>query len=149
MQKRTGYTLLVVALVVCALAVAVYLRVKAPPEAARLLPESDAIVFLNLKPLRAATHFDRTPVAPSASLAEFTQATGIVPERDLNEAAFALHRMPDPHGPNGPVAFSEVFHRSVRLAAADEVSEVHSRSRRRAMRITRSTPFPSRTAPCG
>ncbi len=109
MQKRTGYTLLVVFLVVLALAAAVYLRVKAPPEAARLLPESDAIVFLNVKPLRAATHFDRSPVPPSASLAQFTEATGIVPERDLNEAAFALHRMADPNGPNGPVAFSEVF----------------------------------------
>jgi len=109
MRTRTRYTLLVVFAALCALAAAVYLRQKAPPEVARLLPESDAIVYFNLKPLRAATHFDRNPPTPSASLKQFSDATGIVPERDLNQAAFALHRMADPNGPNGPVAFSNVF----------------------------------------
>jgi hypothetical protein len=109
MRKRTRYTLLVVFLVLCALAAAVYLRQKAPPEVARLLPESDAIVYFNLKPLRAATHFDRNAPAPSPEYQQFIDATGIVPERDLNQAAFALHRMENPAGPNGPVAFSEVF----------------------------------------
>ena len=109
MRKRTRYTLLAVLLVLCALAAALYLRQKAPPEIARLLPESDAIVFLNVKPIRAATHFDRNPPTPSPSLQQFIDATGIVPERDLDAAAFALHAMPDPSGPNGPVAFTEVF----------------------------------------
>ncbi len=109
MRRRTLYTLLAVLLLLCALAAAFYLRQKAPPEAARLLPESDAIVYINLKPFRAATHFDRNPPTPSPSLQQFTDATGIVPERDLDIAAFALHAMPDPAGPNGPVAFSEVF----------------------------------------
>ena len=36
-------------------------------------------------------------------------ATGIDPERDLDAVAFALHRMDNPNGPNGPVAYSEVF----------------------------------------
>ena len=40
---------------------------------------------------------------------QFIDATGIQFERDLDEAAFALHRMPNPHGPNGAMAFSEVF----------------------------------------
>jgi hypothetical protein len=92
-----------------ALGVALFLRAKAPPEAARLLPESDAIVFLQLKTLRAATHFDQTPVARSPDFQHFIDATGIVPERDIDSLAFALHRMPDPHGPNGPVAYSEVI----------------------------------------
>jgi hypothetical protein len=94
---------------VVALAVAVYLRQKAPPEVARLLPESDAIVYANLKPLRLATHFDRTVVKRSPEFQQFIDATGIVPDRDLDEMAFALHRMDNPHGPNGPVAYSEVF----------------------------------------
>jgi hypothetical protein len=85
------------------------LRKKAPPEAARLLPESDAIVYVNLKPLRLATHFDRTVVKRSPDFQHFIDATGIVPERDLDEVALALHRMDDPNGPNGPVAYSEVF----------------------------------------
>jgi hypothetical protein len=95
--------------VLAALGIALWLRAKAPPEAARLLPESDAIVFIHLKPLRSATHFDESPVEHSADLQRFIQVTGIEPERDLDAVAFALHRMPDPKGPNGPVAYSEVF----------------------------------------
>jgi len=98
----------VLALIV-ALVVAIVLRKAAPPEAARLLPESDAIVYVNLKPLRLATHFDRNPVSRAPEYQRFVDATGIVPERDLDVAAFALHRMDDPNGPNGPVGYSEVF----------------------------------------
>ncbi|MCL2660913.1 MAG: hypothetical protein FWD64_10430 [Acidobacteriaceae bacterium] len=94
---------------VLAAALIVVVRWMTPPKTARLLPESDAIVYINVKPIRAATHFDRNPVSRSADLQSFVEATGIVPERDLNEAAFALHRMSDPSGPNGPVGYSEVF----------------------------------------
>src|SRR5580700_9810981 len=109
MRKRTRYSLLLMLALVAALAVAVWLRKTAPPEVARLLPESDAILYADLKPLRLATHFDRTPVSRSPDYQQFVDATGIVPERDLDRAAFALHRMDDPSGPNGPVAYSEVF----------------------------------------
>ena len=109
MRRRTRYSLLLMLALIVALAVALYLRQKAPPEVARLLPESDAIVYANVKPLRLATHFDRTVVKRSPEFQHFIDATGIVPERDLDEVAFALHRMDDPNGPNGPVAYSEVF----------------------------------------
>jgi len=109
MRKRTLIPLLIAILLLCVLGVMLYLRAKAPPEAARLLPESDAIVYLNLKPVRAATHFDKTPIQRSPDFQHFIDATGILPERDLDSVALAFHRMPDPTGPNGPVAFSEVF----------------------------------------
>src|SRR5580692_5925318 len=109
MRKRTRYSLLLMLALMAALAVVLVLRKAAPPEAARLLPESDAIVYANVKPLRTATHFDRTQVTRSPEYQHFVDATGIVPERDLDSAAFALHRMDDPNGPNGPVAYSEVF----------------------------------------
>jgi hypothetical protein len=109
MRKRTRYSLLLMLALMAALVVVLVLRKAAPPEAARLLPESDAIVYANLKPLRTATHFDRTQVARSPDYQSFIDATGIVPERDLDCAAFALHRMDDPNGPNGPVGYSEVF----------------------------------------
>ncbi len=109
MRKRTLTSLLAALAVLAALGVALYLRAKAPPEAARLLPESDAIVYIQLKEIRSATHFDQTPIARSADFQRFIDATGIVPERDIDAAAFALHRMDDPNGPNGPVAYSEVF----------------------------------------
>src|SRR5271156_29148 len=109
MHKRTRYSLLLMLALMAALVVALVLRKAAPPEVARLLPESDAIVYANLKPLRAATHFDRSPINRSPEYQQFIDATGIVPERDLDSAAFALHRMDDPNGPNGPVGYSEVF----------------------------------------
>ena len=108
-RKRTRYSLLLMLALVAALIVALVLRKTAPPEAARLLPESDAIVYANLKPLRAATHFDRNQIQRSPEYQRFIDATGIVPERDLDTVAFALHRMDDPNGPNGPVGYSEVF----------------------------------------
>ena len=67
------------------------------------------MVYVSVQPLRLATHFDRTPVAHSPEYQRFMDATGIVPERDLDAVAFALHRMSDPNGPNGPVGYSEVF----------------------------------------
>ncbi|WP_353071927.1 hypothetical protein [Tunturiibacter gelidiferens] len=109
MHKRTRYSLLLMLALMAALVVALVLRKAAPPEVARLLPESDAIVYANLKPLRAATHFDRSPVDRTPEYQQFIDATGIVPERDLDSVAFALHRMDDPAGPNGPVGYSEVF----------------------------------------
>jgi hypothetical protein len=109
MRKSTRYSLLLMLALVAALAIALALRKAAPPEAARMLPESDAIVYVNLKPLRTATHFDRTPITRSPDYQHFIDATGIVPERDLDVAAFALHRMDNTNGPNGPVGYSEVF----------------------------------------
>jgi hypothetical protein len=109
MRRSTRYSLLLALALIAALMGAIILRKTAPPEAARLLPESDAIVYVNLKPLRLATHFDRTPVTRAPEYQHFIDATGIVPERDLDAAAFALHRMDNPNGPNGPVGYSEVF----------------------------------------
>jgi hypothetical protein len=94
MRKRTLIPLLIASVVVAVFLVAVVVRKEAPPEAARLLPESDAIVYLHLKTVRSLTHFDRTPVARSPELQSFIDATGIVPERDIDSAAFALHRIP-------------------------------------------------------
>ena len=109
MRKRTLIPLLIAVILLCALGAMLYLRAKAPPEAARLLPESDAIVYINLKAVRSVTHFDQSPIERSPDFQQFIDATGIVPERDLDSVALALHRMPDPDGPNGPVAYSEVF----------------------------------------
>ena len=108
-HRRTKLSIAIVLVVLVLLAGAIYLRKEAPPEAARLLPESDGIVYINLRPLRAATHFDQHPVEHSPEYQHFIDATGIQFEHDLDEAAFAIHRMPDAKGPNGALAFSEVF----------------------------------------
>lgn len=113
MNKRTRRTLWFVAAVLLLLAVAIFLRSKAPPEAARLLPEADGIIYINLKPIRAFlhsdSHVDIKPPTRDPQYQQFIDATGIDWERDLDQAAIALHRMDDPSGPNGPVAYSMVL----------------------------------------
>jgi hypothetical protein len=109
MPRRTKATILIVLLVLLLVALAAYLRRKAPPEAARLLPESDCILYFNLRPLRAYTHFDQSQVTHDPQYQSFINATGFEFERDLDEVAFGMHHMANPLGPNGLVAFSEVF----------------------------------------
>ena len=109
MPRRTKATIIIILLILLLVALAAYLRRKAPPEVARLLPESDCILYFNLRPLRAYTHFDRTQVPHDPQYQAFIDATGFEFERDLDEVAFGLHRMPNPLGPNGAVAYSEVF----------------------------------------
>ena len=109
MSRRTRRTLLIVAAVLLLLALAIFLRSKAPPEAARLLPESDGIVYVNLTPFRTFLRGDLKAPSHEPEYQAFVDATGIDWERDLDQVAIALHRMPDPNGPNGPVAYSMVL----------------------------------------
>jgi hypothetical protein len=110
MHRRTRRTLMVVAAVLVLLGAAIFLRSKAPPEAARLLPESDGILYFDLEPIRALAHLKHLkPPQRVPEYQEFVDATGIDWERDLDQVAIALHRMANPRGPNGPVAYSMVL----------------------------------------
>ena len=122
MSRRTRKTLLIVAALLVLVALAVFLRSKAPPEAARLLPESDGIIYIDLRPIRAVLHKELKPPQHSAEYQEFIDAIGIDPERDLDQVAIALHRMPDPSGPNGPVAYSMVLRRQNYRPALERVA---------------------------
>jgi hypothetical protein len=109
MHRRTRRTLVILAAVLVLLAVAIFLRSKAPPEAARVLPEADGILYVNLKPIHIFFHKNMKPPERVPDYQEFVDATGIDWEQDLDQVAIALHRMPDPNGPNGPVAYSMVL----------------------------------------
>jgi hypothetical protein len=109
MNKRTRRTLWILAAVLLLLAVAIFLRSKAPPEAARLLPESDGILYINFKPVRSFVHKDLQPPRRTPEYQQFVDAVGFDWEQDLDQVAIALHRMPDANGPNGPVAYSMVL----------------------------------------
>src|SRR6266446_2614309 len=93
---------------VAALAAVVFLRKHAPPEPARLLPTADGFVYLDLKWMRYTDVAKKLPaVAHDPDYEQFIQATGFQFERDLQEAAVAIHYA-------GPAAgretrFSEVF----------------------------------------
>lgn len=81
-----------VIVVAAAIGFAVYLRKRAAPEPARLLPDSDAVLYFNLKTVRRLTDFGSKPVVQrEAEYENFVRATGFEFERDLNEAAFAVH----------------------------------------------------------
>ena len=129
MNRRTRRTLQVVAAVLVLLALAVFLRSKAPPEAARLLPESDGIVYVNLRPVHTFFKADLKPPQRVPEYDQFVQATGIDWERDLDQAAIALHRMPDPNGPNGPVAYSMVLVGKLTGVKLNQWLEAHAAAR--------------------
>ena len=105
---------LTVLLIVAAVALIVVLRMHAPPEAARLLPGADGFLYINLKWIRT---FNATgqlpPVSREPEYQKFVEETGFQFERDLDQAAFAVH-YPQSWG-NGIAGsaseprFSEVF----------------------------------------
>jgi hypothetical protein len=129
MHRRTRRTLWIVAAVLLLLAVAIFLRSKAPPEAARLLPESDGIIYINFKPVRSFLHKDLKPPKHEPEYQQFIEATGIDWESDLDQAAIALHRMQDPNGPNGPVAYSMVLVGKLTGKRLNDWLEAHAASR--------------------
>ena len=129
MSRRTRRTLLIVAAVLLLLALFIFLRSKAPPEAARLLPESDGIVYFNLKAIRTLAHKDFRPPDRVPEYQQFIDAIGVDPERDIDQVAIALHRMPDPNGPNGPVAYSMVLVGKITGPRLNGWLEAHAASR--------------------
>jgi hypothetical protein len=69
------------------------------------------------------------PPQHAAEYQQFIDAVGIDPERDLDEAAIALHRRPDPNGPDGPVAYSMVLVGKITGKRLNGWLDAHSTSR--------------------
>jgi hypothetical protein len=113
--RRTFPILLAVAIVAAAVTLAVQLRMDAPPEPARLLPGADAFFYLDLAGARKANSGKDLPaVSHDPEYERFIGATGFEFERDLDEAAFAVHYPSSwPAGGTGgsspEVRFSEVL----------------------------------------
>ena len=113
MRRRKLWIALAVVLVAAAVAAVVYLQSRAAPEAARLLPESDAVLFVNLRLMRRMHVFgEAPPVSYDSDYEQFVKETGFQFERDLDQAAFAVH------APSGPAVgqsfleqarYSEIF----------------------------------------
>jgi hypothetical protein len=94
------------------------------------LPESDGILYFNVKTVRSFAHFkDLKPPQHAEDYQQFIDAIGIDPERDVDEVAIALHRMADPSGPNGPVAYSMVLAGKITGARLNGWLEAHAASR--------------------
>ncbi len=91
-RKSQFWLGLSIAVVVAAIALAIFLRKHAAPEPARLLPDGDAIFYVNLKTARTFTKFGEEPLKiHEPETEEFVRDTGIEWVRDLDEAAFSVH----------------------------------------------------------
>ena len=102
-----------VAIVVIAggIVTAVLLRKQAPPDAVRLLPESDAVLYINMEPVRLLTDIAKNPPKErEPQYEEFVRETGFEFERDLDRAAFAIHYgAPGADGKPAETRYSEVL----------------------------------------
>ncbi|MBZ5721815.1 MAG: hypothetical protein LAO03_15660 [Acidobacteriia bacterium] len=112
--RRSLPILLVVVVIAAALTLVVQLRKHAPPEAARLLPGADGFLYVNLQWMRRANVAGHLPeVSHDPEYQQFIEATGFQFERDLDEAAFAIHYPPVTQKSQPATAdqarFSEVF----------------------------------------
>ena len=104
MRKRHFFLIVSLLLVAGALGTLLWLRHRALPEAVRLLPESEAVVFLNVKAIRRVANTSLSGVVHDPDYEGFIRETGIDFERDLDEVAVAVH----PIG-NGERRYSEIF----------------------------------------
>ncbi|HZD33190.1 MAG TPA: hypothetical protein VE779_16190, partial [Candidatus Angelobacter sp.] len=90
--------------------VAVWLRKRAAPDAVRLLPNSDAVLYVNLEPVRLLTDFGKKPPKDrEPEYVDFVQQTGFEPERDLDHAALAIHYSSTPDNPSRETRYSEIM----------------------------------------
>jgi hypothetical protein len=92
-RRRIFIISICVLLFVAAVGSVVLLRKQAAPEAARLLPEADAVLYVDFGTVRTLTAFDQQQLPKLAPGYDgFVKDTGFAFERDLDEAAMAVHR---------------------------------------------------------
>jgi hypothetical protein len=115
LRRRSVRVLAIVVLVLAAgvLTAVLLLRRGRAPEAVRLLPEADAVVYFDVQGLRALGAFSGGNATREAEYEEFVRATGFQFERDLDAAAFAVHAAKSAPGGGTQLSaetrFSEVF----------------------------------------
>jgi hypothetical protein len=91
-RRQLWIALAVVLVLAGAIVAAILLRKRAAPDVVRLLPDSDAVFYINLEPVRLFTDLGKKPIANrEPEYEEFVNETGFEFERDLDRAAFAIH----------------------------------------------------------
>ncbi|MGB8768409.1 MAG: hypothetical protein WCC92_02255, partial [Candidatus Korobacteraceae bacterium] len=84
-RKQLWVVLAVVLVIVGGIITAVLLRKRAAPDAVRLLPDADAILYINLEPIRLFTDLGKHPVKDrDPQYEDFVRQTGFEFERDLD-----------------------------------------------------------------
>jgi hypothetical protein len=109
-RRRTLWIAFAVLIVLGAIGFAVFLRKRAAPDAVRLLPNSDAILYVNLEPIRLLTDLGKNPPKNrEPEYEEFVRQTGFEFERDLDRAAIAIHYSGSPLNPSSETRYSEIM----------------------------------------
>src|SRR5271165_3440676 len=91
-RKQLWVAFAVIVFIAGGILTAILLRKRAAPDAVRLLPDSDAVFYLNLEPVRLLTDLGKKPPKDrDPQYEEFVRETGFEFERDLDKAAFAIH----------------------------------------------------------
>ena len=103
--KRTALIATIVTVVLIAvILIAIQIRRHAAPEAVRLLPQADGIVYFDVKTVRRLTGFKPGQSSHDPEYQQLIDATGFEPERDLDEIAVGIH-----NSPTHETRFSYVF----------------------------------------
>jgi hypothetical protein len=91
-RRRLVLVSVCVLLFVAAVAVVVLLHKRAAPEPVRLLPDAEAVLYVDFATVRTLTGLDKRPLPGlAADYDEFVRQTGFAFERDLDEVAVAVH----------------------------------------------------------
>jgi hypothetical protein len=118
MRRRRLWIAILLLVVVAAIGSLVLLRRHAAPEAVRLLPEADAVLYVDLGLIRLGTAVPQIPeVHREPDYEAFVHETGFEFEKDLDELALAVHSVPLPPPQPGtpsanpplPYRTSEIF----------------------------------------
>src|SRR5664279_572486 len=109
-RRRTLWIVVAVLVVLGAIVLAVLLRKRAAPDAVRLLPNADAVLYINLEPVRLLTDLGKKPPKNrEPEYDEFVRQTGFEAERDLDHAALAIHYGDTPGNPAPETRYSEIM----------------------------------------
>jgi hypothetical protein len=109
-RKQLWVAFAVVLVIVGGIVTALVLRKRAAPDPARLLPDSDAVFYVNLEPIRLLTGLGKTPPKDrDPQYEDFVRQSGFEFERDLDKAAFAIHYATRNNGKSGETRYSEIF----------------------------------------
>jgi len=109
-RKQLWVAFAVVLIIAGSVVTTVLLRMRAAPDAARLLPDSGAVFYINLEPIRLLTDLGKkAPKDRDPQYENFVRETGFDFERDLDKAAFAIHYGAVTNGKSGEMRYSEIF----------------------------------------
>ncbi len=109
-RKQLWVAVAVLLVIAGGIVIAVLLRKRAAPDAVRLLPDSDAVVYINFAPIRLITDLGKHPVKDrDPQYEDFVRQTGFEFERDLDKAALAIHYGTSIRGKSTETRYSEIL----------------------------------------